>query len=160
MAPHEQDAIGKLPAQHRSDPPLDVFDRQVLDALAPDRDPLEERAGPVVAGLPDRQDGVEVDVRLDQGRRDERAGRVDRLAGTARGLRCVHDSAVADRDVGDAGRARQAGVADQQVERLRHQWLPEPNYSPRNIGRRFSWNARIPSARSALRLTRWISATI
>jgi hypothetical protein len=118
VAPDEQDAIGDLPAQHPRHALLDVRNGEVLDALAPDRDPFEERTAEVLAGLADGQDGVEVDVGLDQGGREQVAARVDHLAGAGR-LRasgCGDDPVALDRHARQGGRAGQPGVSDQQVE--------------------------------------------
>src|SRR2546430_4685630 len=58
VAADEEDPVRDLPAEHLGNPALDVFDRQVLDPLTPDRDALEERAAEVVPRLANGEDGI------------------------------------------------------------------------------------------------------
>ena len=97
MAANEQDAIGDLPAQDLRDPALDVLDRQILDPLAPDRDALEERAAEVVPRLSNGEDGIEVDVRFDQGGGEQASSSVDDFGWLSRpGGRRLRDLAALD----------------------------------------------------------------
>ena len=84
---------------------------QVGDPLGPYRDALEQRAGHVRPRLADGQDGVKMDVRLDQGRRDQAPGQVEDLG---RGRASIHgnDPAVVDPQIGERGLARHAGIAE------------------------------------------------
>src|SRR2546422_11765910 len=86
---------------------------QALDAVGPDRDPLEQRSRLVVARLAHREHGVEVDVRLDKRRGDERAAEVDRLP---RFRLQVADEPVFDADVPGLELPRQTGAAEQQIQ--------------------------------------------
>ena len=124
MAANELDAVGQLPAKDRANAFLDVVDGQRLDALSPDGDPLEQRSALVVARLAYGEDGVEVDVRLDQRRRHKRPAEVDDLARLGLGL---GDDPVAHADVPRFGLAGQARPAKEQVkhsERSLDQALP------------------------------------
>ena len=110
------DAAGQLPAQDLPDAALHVLVGQLADALGPDGDALEQRAGLVRPGLADGEHGVQVNVRLDQRRRYQAPAEVD-------GLRCGRavvaggdDHAVADADVGTAVLARDPRVAEDQVD--------------------------------------------
>src|SRR3954463_16127788 len=107
MAADVEHAVGKLPAQHGPDPLLDVLDGQGLDPLAPDLDPLEQRATPVITRLADGEYGVEVDVRLDEGRRDERPSGVEGLAPLAGSLGCIDNPSATNGDIAEGVRARQ-----------------------------------------------------
>ena len=71
VAAHELDPIRQLPAENGAHPPFHVVDGELLDAVGPDGDALEERPALVLARLAHGQHGVEVDVRLDQGGRNE-----------------------------------------------------------------------------------------
>ena len=107
------DAVGQLPPQHLANAGLHIVDRQVLDPLAPHRDALEQRARHVGPWLPDRQHGVEVDVRLDERRSHQPPGHVDRLA---RVLLDRHEQTVAHAEVGESGRTANLCVAHQEIK--------------------------------------------
>ena len=115
MAAHVLDAAGQLPAQHLAYPAPDIVVGQVGDPLGPDRDALEQRAGDIRPGLPDRQHRVEVDVRLDQRRRDETSAQVN---GLRRGGARVHgrEHAARDPEIGQCLGTGQPGIAQDQVD--------------------------------------------
>src|SRR5437879_357602 len=97
VAADEEDPVGDLPAEHLGNPALDVFDRQVLDPLTPDRDALEERAAEVVPRLSNGEDGIEVDVRFDQGGGEQASSSVDDFGWLSRpGGRRLRDLAALD----------------------------------------------------------------
>src|SRR5207253_2908375 len=77
VRPHVLHAVRQLPAQDFADPLLHVVRRQIFDALAPHRDAFEQRTRSIRPRLPDREHRVEVDVRLDQRRRDQPTGDVE-----------------------------------------------------------------------------------
>jgi hypothetical protein len=110
-------------------------------AVRPGEDPLDQRAGLVVAGLPDREDRVEVDVRIDERRGEQPAGGVE-LDVVAReggaGRDDPGDVVALGEDVEEARRRRcrvrrvaagggriQARVADEQTRG----GLPPPRWS-------------------------------
>ncbi len=66
-------------------------------------------------GWPDGQHGVQVDVRLDQRRRDQAAVQVDDLGGGLAGGH-GHDPAAGDAQVGDVIPAGQPGIAQDEVD--------------------------------------------
>ncbi len=66
-----------------------------------------------MAGLPHREHRVEVDVRLDEGRRDQGAAEVDDLGGL---LLRGHDEASPRPNFDGFGTAGQAGAAKEQIE--------------------------------------------
>src|ERR1700694_3906960 len=108
VATDEEDAVRDLPAQYSRHATLHVLDRQVLDPLAPDRDAFEEGTAEILARLADGEHGVEVDVRLDQGGREQVAPGVDHLAGggwLGAGGRGDYPVAL-DRPAREGGRAR------------------------------------------------------
>src|SRR5438874_3547478 len=114
----EQDAVRDLPAQHLRYATLHVVDRQVFDSLAPDRNPFEKGTTEVLARLAHGEHGVEVDVWLDQGGREQVAAGVDHLAGGGRlgAGGWGNDPASLDR-LGHQGlRPWEAGVGYQQIE--------------------------------------------
>ena len=74
--------------------------RQMRLEFAPERDPFEQRAGQVEPRLAERQRRVHVEVAVDEGRRQETAARVDRLARLGFEPRLDRgDAAGGDRDV-------------------------------------------------------------
>src|SRR5207244_6529343 len=77
VAADEEDPVRDLPTEDLGDAALDVVDRQVLDPLTPDRDALEERAAEVVPGLSNGENGIQVDMRFDQGGREQAPPSVD-----------------------------------------------------------------------------------
>ena len=98
----EAGALGHLPEDRLARPVLDVLVGQVRLALGPGQDALDERARLVVARLADRQHRVEVDVRVDEGRREEAALRVQlasRLALERAGRPDGLDTIAGDRHV-------------------------------------------------------------
>ena len=113
VAAHELDAVGQLPAQHGADAALDVVDAQQVDALGPDGDALEQGAGQVVARLADGEHGVEVDVGLDEGRRDQGAPEVQDLAGLGLGRGY---QPVPNPDLPSLRLPREAGALQEQIE--------------------------------------------
>ena len=117
MAAHELHAVGELPAQHGAHTALDVVDAERLDALRPDGDALEKGARLVVPRLAHREHRVEVDVRLDQGRRDQRAAQVYDLSGLGLG---GGDSAVQDADLPVGRLPRQPRAAEEQIQHRRN----------------------------------------
>src|SRR5260370_1191268 len=74
-------AVGELAAEQGGDAPLDVVDGQRFDTLGPDGDAVEQGAGLVLPRLANGEDGIQVDMGLDQRRRDQRAPKVDDLPG-------------------------------------------------------------------------------
>ena len=97
VAADEEDPVCDLPAEDLSDAALDVVDRQVLDPLTPDRDALEERAAEVVSRLANGEDSIEVNMRFDQGGREQASSSVDDFGWLGRpgGLR-LRDLAALD----------------------------------------------------------------
>src|SRR5262249_18421238 len=69
VSPEVGDAVRQEPAERGVGPPHDVLRREALHALGPDLDALEQGAAAVRSGLALREDRVEVEVRLDEGRR-------------------------------------------------------------------------------------------
>ena len=133
VAAHELDAVGQLPAQHGADAALDVVDGQRLDPLGPDGDALEQRAGLVVARLADGEHGVEVDVRLDQGRRDQGAAEVDRPAAPPARAAAIRPSRMPISRVSDCP-GRRAPVRSKSSIDARLACRPH-NYRDLNFGR-------------------------
>jgi hypothetical protein len=68
VAADEARALGDFPADRLARSGLDVLVGQRGLALGPGLDALDQRAGLVVARLADRQDRIEVDVRVDERR--------------------------------------------------------------------------------------------
>ena len=120
VRPHVLHAIRQLPAQHFADPLLHVVHRQVFDPLAPHRDALEQRARPIGPRLPDGQHRVEVDVRLDQRRRDQPTGDVEDVRSLELGR---NKDTIADADVAQSRRHRARSRCGSEIEHapnLRH----------------------------------------
>src|SRR5438132_946413 len=112
----EEDPVRDLPAEHLGNPALDVFDGQVLDPLTPDRDALEERAAEVVPRLANGEDGIEVDVRFDQGGREQAPSSVDDVRGPGRPRSWRRrDPASLDGNGHQALRSGEPGVADHEI---------------------------------------------
>jgi hypothetical protein len=117
----EPGALGDLPQDRLARPALDVIVRERGLPLGPRLDALDERAGLVVARLADGQDGVEVDVGIDQRRREEAARcvelaaavRLDRAGGLDLGDGLAVGSNVDERDVGARSRM-DARIANEQ----------------------------------------------
>ncbi len=107
------DAVRQLPAEHRPSPALYVLDSHRPHSVGPDGDALEKGAGGVEARLADGEHGVEVDVWLDKGGRQQRAAEVDDLL---RSVFCRRDQPAADTDFGKRSRARQADTLEEQVK--------------------------------------------
>ena len=108
--------MGQEPAEGGAGAALDVGRGQALHPLAPDLDALEERAALVVARLALGEDRVEVEVRLDEGRRHQAPLGID-LERPALGQRGADagDAVAPDSDVDrvlDPGDAR---APDQEV---------------------------------------------
>ena len=118
VAAHVLHPAGQLPAQDLPHPGLHVLVRQLRDPLCPHRDALEQRPGHVRPRLPDGEHRVQVNVRLDQRRRDQPPAQVDDLPGrAARGRRVAgHQPAAGDAKVGKRVLARDPGVAQQQID--------------------------------------------
>jgi hypothetical protein len=108
----EPGALGDLPQDRLARPALDVVVGQRGLALGPRLDALDERARLVVARLADGQDGVEVDVRIDEWWGEEAARRIELAAAVRRDRACQPDLGnggavgpnVDERDVGARGR--------------------------------------------------------
>jgi peptidoglycan/xylan/chitin deacetylase (PgdA/CDA1 family) len=117
-------ALGHFPADGLQRATLDVVVGERRLALGPGEDPLDERARLVEARLADGEDGVEVDVRVDQRRREQPArgvkdGRPSRDRPTARADR--GDPVALDEQVdglrSQAARGMESCVADQEGHR-------------------------------------------
>ena len=80
--------LGDLPEDRLAGAVLDVLVGQRRLALGPGQDALDQRAGLVVARLADGEDGVHVDVRIDERRREEPALGVE-LRRVSRLLTCA-----------------------------------------------------------------------
>jgi hypothetical protein len=94
-------------------------------AFAPDPDRLQQRAGLVVAGLAEAERRIEVEMRIDEGRRDEIVAGIElgRTGGGQAG-RDGGDPAALHADVEASPAIRQARVADNQVEGAHNRpWL-------------------------------------
>ena len=106
-------AVAKSALDHR------LLGEQGLE-LAPERDAFEQRAGLVEARETERERGVHVEMRIDEGRGDEVAIRVQHLPGLGvNGGFDARDPPVGDGDVLPGPSVRQAGVADEEVDRHR-----------------------------------------
>ena len=117
-------ALGNLPEDCLARASLDVVVGQRLLALRPGQNSLDQGAGLVVAGLADRQHGVEVDVRIDERRGEEPTAGVELRApirGVAAGRSDRDDPVAVHKDVGwldrSATRGMDVRVADQQPRR-------------------------------------------
>ena len=109
---HREVAVAQRPLHHR-------LDREQRLQFAPERDPFQKRPGPVQPRDPEAERRVHVEMRIDEGRRDKPAGRVD-LAGRA-GLdrrAQLHDSPIPDRDVDPGPPVRQARVPHHDIEHV------------------------------------------
>ncbi len=122
---HRQVAIGHRPGDHR-------LLRQLRLQLAPQRDAFEQRAGPVQPRQAERQSGVQVEMRVDEGRRHQPAAGVDLVICLRRQARLDRDdAAVLDADI-DAGAAvGQVGVAQDEI----HGGSDLPEFQLRKQGR-------------------------
>lgn len=91
--------------------------RQRRTQLAPEGDALEERAGPVHAGQTQRQGGVHMEMRIDEGRAQKVAARIDDP--TRLGLQTggdLDDAARADADALIRAAIGQGRIHDKQIE--------------------------------------------
>ena len=130
VGPDEAGPLGDLPQDRLPGARHDVVTGQRRLALGPGLDPLDERPGDVVARLADRQRGVHVDVRVDEGRGEEAAVGVqlDRVraarGGQPAGRPDRGDPVTLDEDVdrvrAQAERGMHAGAADDQPHTHRH----------------------------------------
>jgi hypothetical protein len=77
VAADEAGALGDLPADRLTGAILDVLVGERGLPLGPGEDPLDERAGLVVARLADGQDGIQMNVRIDERRRQQPAAGVE-----------------------------------------------------------------------------------
>jgi hypothetical protein len=107
---HREVAIAQGALDHR-------LRRQQGLELAPQRDALEQRARPVEARHAHRQGGVEMEVRIDEGRRHQPAAGIDDAA-RVRLDAAFHrnDAAVPAGDVEPFAAIGQAGVPDEKIE--------------------------------------------
>jgi hypothetical protein len=108
-------AAGQLPAQDLAYPRLHVLVGEVLHPLSPDRDALEQRPGDIGPGLPDGEDGIQVDVGLDQRGSDQPPAQVNGLR-RRRAIRPGHDHAIGDRNVRKRVLACQPRVTQEQID--------------------------------------------
>src|SRR5229473_1244744 len=131
VAAHELDPVGELPPEHGTDAALDIVDGQVLDPLGPDGDALEQRPGLVVPRLADGEHGIEVDMGLDQRRRDQRSPQVDDLAGLGLGL---GDPPVPDADLPRVCLPGDPGALQEQIE---HRQEASRDLNFQRLGSRF-----------------------
>ena len=107
---HGEVAIAQRPLGHR-------LVRQMRLQFAPQRNAFDERAGLVEARLAERQGRVHVEMAIDEGRREEKPTRVERLAGFGVEPRSDRgDAASGDGDVLSLAPVGQGGVADDEVE--------------------------------------------
>jgi hypothetical protein len=121
MGADQPGPLRDLPQDRLASAILDVLVGERGLPLGPRLDALDERAGLVVARLPDGQDRVEVDMRVDERRGEEAAVRVEDAAVIGRdragrpdlGDRVAVGPNVDERDVAARGRM-DARVADEQ----------------------------------------------
>jgi len=119
MAADDECSLAGVPLDRPLGTVFHRVDRELRLRLCPALDPFEEGTGLVVASQPLGQRSIEVAVRLDQWRRDESSGRIDRFQRLAfdpwldRG-----DPPVSDRQIDQASIAETA-IADDEV--IRHQ---------------------------------------
>src|SRR5207248_11408822 len=77
MASDKPGPLGDLPGDHLAGPLLDPSDGQARLALGPNLDGFKERPGLVMAWVAHAKHAVQVDVGINEGRREERAFGVD-----------------------------------------------------------------------------------
>ena len=118
MAADCQHAAADRPVAPGERAALEDVGRQPGLALAPYLDRLEQRAGLVIAGLAETERRIEVEMRIDEGRRDEIVAGIElERAGGGQVGRDGGDFAVLHADIEAGAAVRQACVADNQVER-------------------------------------------
>ena len=112
----EERALRRRPAHDLARALEDVLGREALLQLAPDVDPLDQRPRLVEARLARRERRVEVEVAVDERRRDEPAVRVELRVGVEPEARPDPRPAPAlGREVDRAVAAGEARVADHEV---------------------------------------------
>ena len=116
MAADAGDTVGEFPFHGERGAALDVIESERLFAFRPNLDAFNECAGLIEARLANREHGVEVDMDVREGRRNEFASAVDHLSGTRRNLRSdFGDEAVVDGDIDGVVVTAYASVAKNQV---------------------------------------------
>jgi hypothetical protein len=107
---HGEVAVAHRPLNHR-------LDREQRLQLPPERDAFQQRARDVQARQPQAERGVHMEMRVDEGRSDEAAARLDHARGS--GLDPggdARDPAPAHRDIDRPPPVRQARPAQEQVQ--------------------------------------------
>lgn len=88
--------------------------------LSPERDALEQRAGYVHARQAERQGGVHMEMRIDEGRADQPAGRVDLFLRLRLEIGLGSDDLAAlDADIDPLSAIREICISDDQIEHRR-----------------------------------------
>ena len=115
-------AHGEQPLGHSKVAIADsAFDQRLFGQgraqLAPEGNAFEQRAGAIHPGQAERECRIHVEMRIDEGRADQLARRVDGRGGFAVDARFDGgDAPVADSDIAALAPVGQGGVADQKVE--------------------------------------------
>ena len=114
---------------------LDVVDREGRRELAPDLDALQQGPAPVGPRAPGAERRVEMEMRIDEGRRHQPVVERHHLARLCLDPgRDLPDAPVPDRDVDADAAVGEVGVADEQVEHGGLRWVHMR--SPRRKGAR------------------------
>ena len=117
MAAHREKALGdrEIAIAKR---PLDygLLGQRRLE-FAPERDAFEQGAGKIEPRQSQRQRGVEMEVRIDEGRADEAPARLQHLSGFGDDLWLQgRDTAVLHRDILARSPVGQCGVSNEKIE--------------------------------------------
>src|SRR5690242_20224568 len=113
MAANVQRPLRYFPAYLFQHAPLHIFARQRWFALAPDLDAFEQGTAGIVARLSNSQHGIQVDMRIDEGGRDEPPGSIDFARCPISNLtRDAGELAILNSDIDQSRAAVQPGMAN------------------------------------------------
>src|SRR5579871_6608174 len=113
MAANVQRSLRHFPAYLFQYAPFHIFARQRGLALAPDLDAFEQSAAGIVARLSHRQHGIQVDMRIDEGGRNQPTGSINFVCRTVSNIRRdASELPILNSDIDQSRLAVQSGMTN------------------------------------------------